>query len=165
MAEERFILTRSGYEALKRELAEQEDLYQQHLAEFADVNYSANDPMAEDAAYFDRRVTKEYTQERLNHLRLVLEHAEVIDEDPDPHTVDPGDRVTVWDFKARKTRQFDLLGSREVVFVRDGVSIDSPVGQALLGRRVGDVVEVTVPDGTSRYAVRKIERIPQQEAD
>jgi transcription elongation factor GreA len=159
MAEERFILTREGYEALKRELAEQEALYEQHLAEFADVNYS-NDPMSETGAYFDRRVTKEHTEERVNHLRLVLERAEVIDEDPDPLRVDPGDRVTVWDFTAHKTRQFDLLGSREVVFVRDGVSIDSPVGQALLGKQVGDVIEMDVPDGHSRYAVRKIERIP-----
>lgn len=165
MAEERFLLTPEGYEALKRELAEQEVLYQQQLADFADVNYSINDPMSETGAYFDRCVSKEFTEERIGHLRLILEHAEIIGDDPDPQRVAPGDRVFAWDFKARKMRQFDLLGSREVVFVRDGVSIDSPVGQAMLGRRVGDVIEVNVPDGRARYAIHRIERISQQEEE
>ena len=162
MAEDRFVLTRDGYETLQRELNELEALYQRQLADFADVN--DDEPANEEGAYFDRRVIKERTEERVGHLRLVLEHAEVVDEDPDPTRIDPGDRVTVMDVGTREVSQFDLLGGEEVVIGQEGISIDSPVGKALIGRREGDVVEVAVPDGQVKYAIRKIERIPKKEA-
>ena len=68
----------------------------------------------------------------------------------------------MWDFKERKPLQFDLVGGPEVINGREGVAIDSPVGKALQGHRVGDVIEVEVPDGAARYAIRKIERIPAE---
>ncbi len=161
MAEERFYLTRDGYQQLRRELEMLERQYQEQLTNFADVN-SNSDTSKEEAADFETRVMKERTYERIGHLKLVLEHAEVVDEDPDPLRVNPGERVTVWDFDADEARQFDLVGSTEAVYIREGVSIESPVGKALLGRSVGDVVEADVPDGKVRYAIRKIEQIPQQ---
>jgi len=159
-SEERFVLTRAGYEQLKHELDTLEAEHHEQLAEYSDVNYSANDPAKEEAAYFETRVTKEHTDERIGHLKLVLENAEVVDDDPNPDTIDPGDRVTVWDFTDKRSVQFDLLGSEEVIAGRSGVSLESPVGKALHGKQVGDVVEVEVPDGKARYAIRKIERIP-----
>jgi transcription elongation factor GreA len=158
--EERFVLTRAGYEQLKQELDSLETEQQEQLAEYSDVNYSANDPAKEEAAYFETRTSKEHTDERIGHLKLVLEHAEVVDDDPNPETIDPGDRVTVWDFSEKHTVQFDLLGSEEIIAGRQGISLESPVGKALHGKKVGDVVEVEVPDGIAKYAIRKIERIP-----
>jgi transcription elongation factor GreA len=158
--EERFVLTRAGYEQLKQELNSLEAEQREQLAEYSDVNYSANDPAKEEAAYFETRITKEHTDERIGHLKLVLEHAEVVDDDPNPDTIDPGDRVTVWDFTEKRTVQFDVLGSEEVIAGRHGISLESPVGKILHGKRIGDVVEVEVPDGKAKYAIRKIERIP-----
>src|SRR4051794_6049624 len=124
MAEERFVLTRAGYEELQRELAELEQREQGQLANYADVNYSS-DPSKEEAAFVETKVEKERTEERIGHLKLVLQNAQVVDEDPDPTTIDPGDRVTVWDFGERQTLQFDLLGSEEILGGRTGVSLDS----------------------------------------
>jgi|FLYN01.1.fsa_nt_gi transcription elongation factor GreA len=158
--QERFILTRQGYEELKRELEELEQLQRRRHDRFAEVNYSS-DPAREEAAYFETRTRKEFVDQRVDYLRVVLERAEIVEEDPDPMRVDPGDRVTVWDFESDQETTFDLVGnSPEVIFGREGISIESPVGQALLGRRVGDVVEVAIPEGKARYAIRKIERIP-----
>ena len=89
MAEERFTLSKTGYEALKQELAALEADYQEHRANFEDAN-SDIDPSREEGAYFDTRVTKEHFEERIGHLKLVLERAEVITEDPNPRGVDPG---------------------------------------------------------------------------
>ena len=161
MAEERFHLTRDGYNLLKRELEVLERRYQEQAANFADVNYNI-DISKEEAAYFETRVMKEHTGERIEHLKYILQRAEVVDEDPDPLRVNPGERVTVWDFDTNEARQFDLIGSPEAVYGREGVSIESPVGKALLNRKIGDVVEVEVPDGRVRYAIRSIEQIPQQ---
>ena len=162
MAEEKFILTRAGYEALKSELQMLEAQYNATIEELADVDNT--DPTREEGADEEVETTREDLNARIGHLKLVLEDAEVIDEDPDPARANAGDRVTVWDFSARKTFKFDLLDGEEIINGRRGVAIDSPVGKALLDRRLGDVVEVEVPDGKVRYAIRKMEPIPDDRA-
>src|SRR5689334_14975452 len=159
MNDEHFILTRGGYENLRSEMAALKARYVKDEAEFKDVNYNS-DPSKEEAAYVDTRITQEQVKERIGHLQLILENAVILDEDVDPEHVDPGERVTVWDFAENREAHFDLLGPEEVIAGRRGVAIDSPVGKALIGKKVGDVVEVEVPDGTMRYAIRKIERVP-----
>ncbi len=157
--DERFILTRAGYDDLTRELAVLEAQQRTDQQEFADVN-DQTDSSHEEAAYDDAEVTKGRTDDRVSQLRYVLQQAQVIDEDPDPLRANPGDRVTVWDFAAKATDQFDLVGSSEVLYGRAGVPVDSPVGQALMGHQVGDVIQVMTPDGSVRYAIRKIEPTP-----
>jgi len=161
MAEERFVLTRAGYEELQGELERLQARRKGQMDTFSDMSdYWDIDPSPEEAAYVDARTTKEDLDGRIGHLTLVLQHAEIVDDDPDLSTVDPGDRVTVWDFSENRELQLDVVGSEEVKHGRRGVSTESPVGKKLLGRRVGDVIEVEVPDGNARYAIRKIERSP-----
>jgi transcription elongation factor GreA len=159
MAEERFVLTRNGYALLEREL---EDLLRRSAEEIAQQMADAHDDteFGEEATFFDAVVAKEQLDQRIAHLRRVLARAEILGDDPDPTRVDPGDRITAWDFADQREVTFDLLGSAEVTYGHRGISIESPVGRALLGRSVGDVIEVEVPDGKARYAIRKIERIP-----
>lgn len=159
MAEQRMVLTQDGYEKLKQELEELEARRQDEAERLADA-VRDTDPSVEMGAYYANRIMREQIDQRIVYIRRALEQAEILGDDPDPHRVDPGDRVTVLDIAAQQERQFDLLGSLEVVINEgEGVSIESPVGKALLGRRVGDVVEVDVPDGKARYAIRQIERI------
>jgi transcription elongation factor GreA len=159
MTEQQFVLTPAGYERLKRELEELQAREREERERLQDV-VSDSDPSVENAAYEDARMMREDIAQNILYIKQVLERAEILGEDPDPTRVDPGERVTVWDIGAQEELQFDLLGSAEVV-VNDGkgVSIESPVGRALLGRQVGDVVEVEVPDGKARYAIRNIERM------
>ncbi|MEO8607597.1 MAG: GreA/GreB family elongation factor [Chloroflexota bacterium] len=157
MAEDRFILTPTGYETIQRDL---DDLLEQSkgMAEqMAEVHDDTE--FGEEATYQNVMEDKERLEQRIAHLRGVLLRAEVIsDEDPDPTRADPGEKVTVWDFSAKAEVEFQLLSTEEVARGLAGISTESPVGQALLGRRVGDVVEVDVPDGKVKYALRKIER-------
>jgi len=153
--DEKFILTRAGYEALQRELADLQGLDRTETDDLASV-HPDNDPSREEAAEFETKVTKEQTDEHIGHLKLVLQHAQIVDVDTDLSTVDPGDRVTLWDFRDKQETQYDLIGGTEVVEGHDGIAVDSPVGQAILGHRVGDVVTVDTPDGKLRYAIRAI---------
>ncbi len=163
MAEERFILTKAGYRELQEELRRLEAKRQDELSQYPALQPFDVDPSHEEGAYDNAREDKETTDSRIGHLKLVLEHADVIgDEDPNVGRVDPGERVTVYDMAERTTRQFDLIGSEEAIAGRRGVTVDSPVGKALLGRRVGDVITVDVPDGKVHYAIRKIERLPAE---
>jgi transcription elongation factor GreA len=158
MAEERFYLTKEGYATLERELQILRDEERQKLAEqLADVHEDTE--YGEEATFFDVVTAKERLEQRINYLRRVLGQAEIIGDDPNPMSVDPGERVTVWDFEADEETYFDLLSGAEIAAGRRGVSVDSPVGRALLGKQVGDVFEVEVPDGVARYAIRKIERL------
>src|SRR5690606_5445333 len=110
----------------------------------------------EGGSLYDAMFDRDRLMLRINNLRHVLARAEVIDEDPDPDRVSPGDEVTVWDVEEQVERRFRIVSGEEVVHGIEGISSESPVGEALLGCQVGDVVEVEVPDGTAHYAIRAV---------
>jgi transcription elongation factor GreA len=159
MSEERFPLTQTGYERLKVELtqalAEQQEMTGQLEAIYRDVDRT-ND---EEAADFEVRTRKEHADERVGHLQYVLARADVMAEDPDPQRINAGDRVIAWDVDSRAEFTFNLVSPAEVGVIEDAVTTDSPVGKALLGRSVGEMIEVDVPDGRERYAIRRVERV------
>ena len=161
MAERRIQLTRQGLYKLQSELkvltSEENTKVAEMLAE------AREDDQGEEAVFFDAMVSKERLDERVSHLQNVLARAEIIDADEDPDTITPGNRVTVYDTSEKEEFTMDLLDTEEITLGRRGVSLDSPVGQALLGRHVGDRVKVEVPDGSVTYKVRKIEMIPDGE--
>ena len=154
MATERFTLTREGYQRLERELRQLEAAQQEDIEEVAEA-FDDTD-FGENAAYYDKVFDKDRMTERINNLRHVLARADVLDEDPDPDRVSPGNRVTVWDFEANEEISFNIISAEEVTHGIRGISTESPVGSALLGQMVGDVVEVEVPDGVAKYAIRAI---------
>ncbi len=162
MPEDRIILTKAGYARLQRELDTLLGEESQEVAELlADVH---EDEAGEEATFYEALMTKERLDERIAYLRSILARAEVLEDDPDPDAVSPGNRVTVWDYEYEEEVVFDLYSSAEIAHAgRQGVSLSSPVGKALLGKKVGDVVEVKVPDGVARYKIRKIEPIPDDQ--
>ncbi len=159
MADDRFTLTQRGYDQLQAELtaleAEQVRWRDQLQQIYSDVDRT-ND---EEGADFEVRTRKEAVDERIGHLKYVLERAQIAAEDPHPQQIDPGERVTVWDLGARKEYVFDLVDGEETEYDEQSISTDSPVGKALLGRRIGDTVELDVPDGWVRYCIQAVERI------
>lgn len=161
MAERRILLTPIGYEKLQRELniltSEENSKVAEMLAD------AREDDQGEEAVFFDAMVSKERLDERVSHLQNVLARAEVINADADPNTITPGNRITVYDTSEKEEFTMDLLDTEEIMLGRRGVSLDSPVGRALLGKHVGDRVKVEVPDGEVTYKIRKIDMIPDDE--
>ena len=166
--DEKFILTQEGYDNIKHQLEalearEKDDL--DLLGDARNDSLGGDDDDADVAANFETRTRKERTDEKIGHLRFILERAEIY-EDPDPNRINIGERVTLWDFESKDEFQLDVVSSAEITTRIDAnpevkdASDDSPIGQALLGKSVGDIVEVETPDGKIRYAVRKIEPIP-----
>lgn len=158
MEEKKHVLTRSGYDKLQVELEKLLNLESGEVAE--KLAEARENEASEEAVFFETMVEKERLDERIAYLKYVLANAQIVDRDDDPDHVSPGNRVTVYDKDEKEDLVFDLLGSAEVTAGRQGVSLDSPVGQALLGHAVGDTVKVDVPDGVVRYKIRKIEVIP-----
>ena len=160
MAERRIQLTRQGFHALQRELNILTSVENSKVAEM--LAEAREDDQGEEAVFFDAMVSKERLDERVSHLQNVLARAEIIDADEDPETITPGNRVTVYDASEKEDFTMDLLDHEEITHGRRGVSLDSPVGKALIGRHIGDRVKVEVPDGLVAYKVRKIEMIPDE---
>lgn len=169
VAEDKFIVTPEGYEHLKRTLAELEEKEKAEREMVADAvdNALGRDDNPEIGVEVEWRTRKNWTDEKIAHLRYILDRAEIY-EDAHPGRVDIGERVTLWSFEDKEEVQFDIISSAEVTTgaeVGPGVmdaSDASPMGQALIGKRIGDTIEVDAPDGKMRYAIRKIERIPAQ---
>ena len=161
MAEERIVLTRTGYEQLQRELQMLEEMQEGEIEGVAEA-FDDTD-FGENAVFYDLVFDKDRLIERIQNLRYLLARAEVIEEDADPDRVSAGNRVSVWDFASKEEVAFNIISPEEVRHGLQGISTESPVGKALLGRAVGEVIEVDVPDGTVRYAVRKIGMIPDDE--
>ena len=161
MASDRIILTRAGYEQLERELRTLEEMQRQETEDVADA-FDDTD-FGDNAVFYDLVFDKDRLTARIGNLRHVLSRAEVIEDDPDPDRVSPGNQVTVWDFDEKEEVVFNIISAQEVTYGLRGISTESPVGKALLGQAVGEVVEIEVPDGTARYAIRKITMIPDEE--
>ncbi len=161
MVERRIQLTRQGYQKLQRELNILTSVENSKVAEM--LAEAREDDQGEEAIFFDAMVSKERLDERVSHLQNVLARAEVIDADEDPDTITPGNRVRIYDTGEKEEFTLDLLDHEEIKHGRRGVSLDSPVGKALLGRKVGDRVKVEVPDGLVTYRVREIGMIPDEE--
>lgn len=166
--EERFVLTRGGYQRLMQEMERAKEKQAEQRSLLNDLDEERTDPDGdEEGAYFEMVTTLEHANERIGNIEYVLQRAEIREEDPDPKRVNVGERVTVWDFADKRERLWDIVSSPEIRVSYDredggyDIAEDSPVGAALLGKAVGDVVEVETPDGSSRYALRKIETIPE----
>jgi transcription elongation factor GreA len=164
MLEQRFSLSPTGYKILKQELAIWETPLQGRSADFNDTNNTSLDSAPANITILEKFPPKEYIEDRITDLKYILARADIIADDLNPQLVDTGDRVTVWDFDEKCEQVFRLVNRVETNHAHSGIpsreiSLNSPVAQALLGKRVGDIVEVKVPDGKMRYAIRHIELI------
>lgn len=156
------ILTRAGYEKLQREL---NLMLTEEAGEMAErmTEIRSEGDFSQDTAFFDAMTDKNILDERVAYLQHILHHAQVLEGDLDPDSATPGDRITVKDMDTKEKFDLDLISGVELAYgKRRGVSLGSPVGKALLGKKVGDVVEVNVPDGMVRYKILSMSIIPEE---
>ena len=89
----------------------------------------------------------------------MLKNAEVVDESEIPSdVVSVGAKVKVKDYEFDEEVEYTIVGSAEADPMEFKISNESPVGAGLIGKKVGDIVEITVPDGVNKYEVLEISR-------
>ncbi|MDP3768262.1 MAG: transcription elongation factor GreA [Dehalococcoidia bacterium] len=110
------------------------------------------------AEYDDAKNEQAFIEGRILTLEKLIQDATIIDEEQAHHAsqVQIGSTVTVSAGKGMKPQEFHIVGSAEADPKEGRISNESPVGQALLGKRVGDQVQVSAPKGVLRYTVTKI---------
>jgi transcription elongation factor GreA len=149
-------MTREAYNRIKAEVdrLEQEEVPQ--IAEKIALARAEGD-LRENAEYHAQREAMGLLQAKVNKLKGDLSRATIIDPDKIPKDqVSLGATVLVRDLDYQDEEEFTLVGAGDEDYDSGKYLITSPVGQGLLGKRVGERVEIEVPKGTLKFEILEI---------
>ena len=149
--EKQELLTQDGYNKLEEELEYLKTVKRKEVAERLKVAISFGD-LSENAEYDEAKNEQAKLEEQILKLDEKLRKAVIIDESQiDLDIVMVGSIVKLYDFDFDEEIEYSIVGSAEADPFEGKISNESPVGKALLGARVGEVVEVQVPDGANKF--------------
>ena len=158
MEEKKNLMTYAGLKKLEDEL---HDLKVVQRKEVADKIKEAREQgdLSENAEYDAAKDEQRDIEARIEEIEKILKNAEVVVEDEiDLDKINLGCKVTVYDFEFEEEMELKIVGSTEANSLQGKISNESPVGKALMGHPKGDIVEVEMPAGVSKYEVLSIER-------
>jgi len=158
MAEKKNILT---YEGLKKLEDELQDLKVNQRREIAQKIKEAREQgdLSENAEYDAAKDEQRDIEARIEQIEKILKNAEVVlDEEVDLDKINIGCLVRVLDMEYDEEEEYKIVGSSEASSLQGKISNESPIGRALMGAQVGDVVNVEAPAGTIQYKVLSIHR-------
>ena len=149
-------MTPRGYAALKEDLERFKRVERPHnIQQIAEAR--AHGDLSENAEYSAAKERQSFIEGRIRELETTIADAEVIDTTNfSTEKIVFGATVVLADADSGEKRQFTLVGHVEIDLKGGKISVHSPVGKALIGRRVGDLVTIVAPARTSEYEVLEI---------
>lgn len=143
-----------GLERLKQELHELKTIKRREAAGRIEVAKALGD-LSENAEYHEAKDALALLENRIYEVELIVKDAQVIEEQgANKGVVQVGSTVEV---EVRgKMKTFSIVGSNEADPIAGKISNESPIGYALIGAKVGEMVDVTTPAGTIEYRVVRI---------
>ena len=152
------IMTYEGIKKLEEELEYLKTVRRKEITEKIKVALGYGD-LSENSEYDEAKNDQAFNEGRIIQLENMLKNAVVVDESEIPtDKVSVGSIVKVMDYEFDEEVEYSIVGSAEADPMNFKISNESPVGSALLGKKVGDVVEVAVPNGVSKFEVLEIRR-------
>jgi transcription elongation factor GreA len=149
-------LTPEGREKLEEELEHLRTTRRQEVAELIASAKEEGD-ISENAAYDEAKNQQAFLEGRIQDIKRILNNAIIIDDEKQPSdTVAIGSQVTVIEDGFDEEETFRIVGSAEANPGQGFISNESPMGKALLGRRIGDNVSVKTPGGILTFEIRNI---------
>ncbi|MDX6510817.1 MAG: transcription elongation factor GreA [Gaiellaceae bacterium] len=150
------ILTPEGFKKLKAEIELLSTDRRREVAERIRVAREFGD-IAENAEYDDAKNEQALLEHRIALLEERLAAARVIEKkEISKDKVSIGSKVKLRDMDAKQTVEYHIVGSAEANPAEHKLSNESPVGKAIIGKKKGEVVEVTAPRGALRYKIMEI---------
>ena len=154
----KFIMTYEGVKKLEEELEYLKTVKRKEITEKIKVALGYGD-LSENSEYDEAKNEQAFTEGRILQLENMLKNATVVDESDIPtDKVSVGSVVRVKDYDFDEEVEYTIVGSAEADPMNFKISNESPVGSALVGKSIGDVVEVAVPDGVSKFEILDIRR-------
>lgn len=153
---DRIPMTRAGYNKIKAEMDELQDVKLPE-AEKRVAAARAEGDLSENAEYHGARETHGMLMAKINLLKEKLAHAQIMDNTKLPKDqVAFGCTVVVKDLDFGDQEVFTLVGAGEEDYDNGKINIASPLAQGFVGKKVGDKTEVEVPAGTNRFQILEI---------
>ena len=153
MATKPVILTTEGHQKLKDELDYLKTVRRKEVSEKIKVALSFGD-LSENSEYDEAKNEQAMVESRIVEVEMMLKNASILDDstiDTDAIHV-----ITIRHLKLGREDTYKIVGSTEAAPLQKRISDESPVGKAMLGHRVGDIVDVEAPSGTIQYDVLDI---------
>ncbi len=159
MAEEKeYFLTQEGLEDLEAELEELKSNKRKEIAEKIKTAREFGD-LSENAEYDQAKNEQAQIEDRIARIETILRNAVVIEEeDVETDHISIGATVKLYDEDYKEEIEYTIVGTAEADPKRGRISNVSPVGKALLGKVVGDVITVSVADVNSTFKVLEIRK-------
>ena len=152
------VVTASSFQKLKDELDYLKNVKRKEAAENVGIARSYGD-LSENSEYDEAKNEQAKVEAQISELEETSAHAKVIsDHEIQTDTVNVGVTVTIYDMDFDEELAYTIVSSREVDPLNNMISDQSPIGKALIGTKVGDVVSVEVPDGIAKFKVMNIEK-------
>jgi transcription elongation factor GreA len=149
------------YEGLKKLEDELQDLKVNRRKEVAEKIKEARElgDLSENAEYDAAKDEQRDIEARIEEIEKILKNVEVVDEDEvDTSKVSIGCKIILKDLEFDDELEFKIVGSTEANSLKGKISDESPVGKAISGKKVGDVVEVETQEGMIKYQIMKIQK-------
>lgn len=151
-----YIMTSEGVKKLEDELEYSKTVKRREITEKIKVALSYGD-LSENSEYDEAKNEQAFVERRIAQLQNMLLNAKVVDESEiSSEVVNVGSVVKVKDYEFDEEVEFYIVGSAEADPMENKISNESPVGKSLIGKKVGDIVEVPIPDGISKYEILNI---------
>lgn len=150
-------MTKDGYDKIKSQVDEMENVEMPKILERL-ASARAEGDLKENAEYHGARESQGMLQAKINQLKSKLAKATIIDESKIDHsTIGFGATITVLDVDMEEEEKYTLVGEGDEDYNENKIKCTGPMGQALIGAKEGDVVEVPAPKGTFELKILKIE--------
>lgn len=158
MIDREVVLTVQGLKKLEDELELLKTVRRKEIAEKIKQAIAFGD-ISENSEYDEAKNEQAQVEDRINRLETMLRKATIIDEDDiTTDVVSIGATVEVKDLDYNEVVKYMIVGSAEADPYELKISNESPVGKSLIGAKVGEIVEIQIPDGTTKYEVLEITR-------
>ena len=150
--------TKEGYQALVDELnylkGEKTEEVKQSLAQARSYG-----DLSENSEYDEAKNEQARVATRIAELEELITHAEIIDEsEMRADVINLGSTVVAYDYDMEEEVEYSIVGTNESDPMRGRISDRSPIGNAMIGKVVGDIVNVTTPGGELKFKILSVER-------
>ena len=156
MEENTTLLTEEGYKKLEEELAYLKGPRKMEVAEKIKQAREYGD-LSENSEYDEAKNEQAILEAKIAETEAMIRNAKIVDK-ISTNTVGIGTTVTLYDYEFEEEIEYKIVGATEINIAEGKISLESPVGKALFGKKKDDVVEVEVPDGINKYKILNIKK-------
>jgi transcription elongation factor GreA len=155
-AQREVILTVQGLKKIEEELDELRKVGRKRVAERIRDSKQFGE-LTENSEFEDAKNEQAQVEGRIDELRQILAAAQVVElEDISTDEVGVGSIVGIRDVNSRNQWEWTIVGTFEADPAQDRISNESPVGEALIGKKIGDIVSIDIPAGKVKYEIVSI---------